>query len=246
MPGMDGTYPAPGKAKAGGYPATVARLPKSLSRAAVDRSRLSREELNEQQRRRIVASLTEVFAKRGYQAATVDHLIATAKISMGSFYDHFESKEDCLLQIYDRATAAARARMAAAVPSDGDWVDRAYAGMYALSSFVVEEPMAARVVLLEAQTAGPESVRRYNDELRDVADFLRKGRAISAFEGHLPPTFEDATASGLAWLLQSRLARGEVGDTEALFSEMAEVALEPYLGTKKTRQSLAAFTSTAT
>ena len=39
-------------------------------------------------------ALTEVFAKRDYQAATVDHLIAAAKISMGSFYDFFGGKED--------------------------------------------------------------------------------------------------------------------------------------------------------
>jgi AcrR family transcriptional regulator len=219
----------------------MVRLPKSLSKSPVDGAQLSREELSEQQRRRILAALTEVFAKRGYQAATVDHLIAAAKISMGSFYDHFEGKEDCLLQIYDQITAESRARIAAAMPGSGDWVARTYAGMYALLTYLGEEPMSARVVLLEAQTAGPESVRRYNEDLKEVADFLRRGRTNGVFEGELPSGFEDATVSGLAWLLQGRLARGEMGEVEPLFQEMAEVALEPYLGAKRTRQSLGAF-----
>lgn len=224
----------------------MARLPKSLAKSPVNDSPLSREELTEQQHRRILLALTEVFAKRGYQAATVDNLIGAGKISMSSFYDHFAGKEDCLLQIYDFVVAEARARIAAAMPDSRDWVERTYAGMHAALTYFAENPMAARVVLLEAQTAGPESVNRYNADLKEVADFLRRGRAISAFEAELPADFEDATASGLAWLLQARLVRGEIGDVDTLFREMAEVALEPYLGASQIRKSLVAFQAAAT
>jgi len=229
-----------------GYPPPVARLPKSLAKAPVEDVRLSREELSEQQHRRILLAVTEAFAKRGYQAATVDHLIAAAKISMGSFYDHFASKEDCLLQVYDLIAAEAEERIAAAMPTAGDWVERAYAGIHALLGYVAEDPLAARVVVLEAQTAGPELVRRYNEDLGRVADFLRQGRRISALRKELPESFEDATASGLAWMLQARLVRGDVDDVDSLFQEMTEVALEPYLGTQKTQRALAAFTAAAT
>jgi AcrR family transcriptional regulator len=223
----------------------VARLPKSLSRSAIDKSQLSREELNEQQRQRILSALTEVIAKRGYQAATVDNLIAAAKISMGSFYDHFASKEDCLLQIYDQVTSEARVRIAAAASNHDDWTERTYAGLYALLACAIEKPMAARVVLLEAQTAGPEAVRRYNEDLKRVADFLRQGRPIGVYGRELPLDFEDATVNGLAWLLQARLVRGELTDLDTLFQEIGEVALEPYLGAGQTQQSLSAFTPTA-
>lgn len=224
----------------------MAQLPKSLSRSAVDDGRLSREELGERQRLRILTALTEVFAKRGYQAATIDNLIAAAKISMGSFYDHFAGKEDCLLQIYDRVGAEARRRITVAIGDGEDWTERTYAGLHALLAYAVEDPMAARVVLLEAQTAGPEAVRRYNSDLKAVADFLRLGRSAGALGMELPSDFEDATVSGLAWMLQSRLVRGEATDLESLFGEVAEVALEPYLGSRQTKQSLAAFTAAGT
>jgi AcrR family transcriptional regulator len=225
----------------GRYPAYVAQLPKSLTRSAVDGSPLSRQELTEQQHRRILLALTKVFARRGYQAATVDNLIAAAKISMGSFYDHFDGKEDCLLQIYDLVVGEARERIAAAMPDSKDWTRRTYAGMHAALTYLAENQMAARVVLLEAQTAGPESVRRYNRDLAELAAFLRGGRAISAFKAELPPDFEDVTASGLAWLLASRLVHGEIGDVDTLFREMAEVALEPYLGADQIAKSIVAF-----
>jgi AcrR family transcriptional regulator len=224
----------------------VTRLPKSLSKSPVDDVQLSREEIGEQQRRRILLALTEVFAKRGYQAATVDNLIAAAKISMGSFYGHFEGKEDCLLQIYDLVVSEVRERIDAAAAGTEDWAERTYAGLYAIVNYVVERPMAARVVLLEAQTAGPRAVRRYNEDLKRVADFLREGRSTGVYGAELPSDFEEATANGLAWLLQARLVRGEVTDPDALFHEIGEVALEPYLGAAKTRQSLVAFTLAAT
>jgi AcrR family transcriptional regulator len=219
----------------------VARLPRALSKTPVENLQLSREELSAQQHLRILDALTEVFAKRGYQAATVDHLIAAAKISMGSFYDHFEGKEDCLLQVYEKAAGEARERIALEVPESADWATQAYAGMRALVGYATEEPMAARVILLEAQTAGPQAVRRHNEGLREIATFLRQGREISALDAELPPTFEDATAGGLAWMMQARLVRGEVGDPEGLYREMAEVALEPYLGLEKTKRTLAAY-----
>jgi AcrR family transcriptional regulator len=230
----------------GRYPATVARLPKSLSKSAVDKGQLSREELSERQHRRILGALTEVFAKRGYQAATVDNLIAAAKISMGSFYDHFAGKEDCLLQIYGQVATEAREQIAAATAGSTDWTERTYAGLHALLAYAVENPMAARVVLLEAQTAGPEAVCRYNADLQEVADFLRQGRSVGALGAELPSDFEDATVNGLAWMLQSRLVRGEITDLDALFAEVGEVALEPYLGSRQTKQSLAAFTAAST
>jgi AcrR family transcriptional regulator len=223
----------------------VARLPKSLAKAPVDDVRLSREEMSERQHRRILLAVTEVFAKRGYQAATVEHLITAAKISMGSFYDHFGTKEDCLAEVYDLIATEAKERIAAAMPSGGDWVERAYAGIHAALAFVAEQPLAARVVVLEAQTAGPELVRRYHEDLGQVADFLRRGRKVSALQAELPDSFEDATASGLAWMLQARLVRGEVEDVDGLFREMVEVALEPYLGTQRTQRGLAAFATAA-
>jgi hypothetical protein len=47
-------------------------------------------------------------------------------------------------------------------------------------------------------------------------------------------------------MLQARLVRGDVDDVDGLFREMAEVALEPYLGAQKTQRGLAAFSTPAT
>jgi AcrR family transcriptional regulator len=219
----------------------VAQLPQSLSKAPIGRTRLSRESLGEHQRERILAAAIEVFAKRGFQAATVENIVAAAKIGVGSFYAHFDNKGECLLAVCEQISAEAHSEIVAAAPPGGAWVEQALAGLHAFLNFVAAQPLAARVVLIEAQTGGPETLRRYGETIEELAEFLRRGRADANLDPEPPPSFEEATASGLAWLLQGRLVRGEVDEIDSLFAEMAEVALEPYLGAKGTKAKIRGF-----
>src|SRR2546427_13226805 len=45
-------------------------------------------------RRRLMDSAMSVFARFGYERATVDEIVREAGFSKGAFYVHFESKED--------------------------------------------------------------------------------------------------------------------------------------------------------
>ncbi|MFL5873390.1 MAG: TetR/AcrR family transcriptional regulator [Solirubrobacterales bacterium] len=223
----------------------MAQLPQSLSKAPVGRTRLSREALTEHQRERILTHATEVFAKRGFTATTVDNIVAAANIGVGSFYAHFEGKGECLLAVCDRISREVHAQISAAMPADGDWAERALAGLHAFLAFTAAEPLAARVILIEAQTGGPEALAHYGEELERLAGFLREGRAAAKLDPKTPASFEEAAASGLAWLLQGRLVRGEADDVDSLFEEMAEVALEPYLGAQQSKARIRAFRSPA-
>jgi AcrR family transcriptional regulator len=219
---------------------SVARLPQALKGAPVGQTRLSREELGERQLRRILDAATQVFAKRGYQDSTVDNVVAAAGVGVGSFYAHFDGKEACLDRVCERIAEEANAALGAAFVADSGWAERFCDGLQGLLAFAAANPLSARVVLLEAQTGGPTVLARYGAMIDAIAEFLRGGRAVSTLERQWPPAFEEATASGLCWLLQGRLVRGEQDDARALFSEMAEIALEPYLGATTTKRTITA------
>jgi hypothetical protein len=93
-----------------------------------------------------------------------------------------------------------------------------------------EEPHRARVVIVEAQTAGREAEARYADLVDRVSGFLREGRSAGPDGGDLPESFEGTTIAGLAWLLQQRLAAGDPVDPTELLPEMERIAIEPYAG----------------
>ncbi|HWW67436.1 MAG TPA: TetR/AcrR family transcriptional regulator [Solirubrobacterales bacterium] len=208
----------------------MASLPEPLAKTAAGRHQLPREVVEEHQRDRIVDATIETFAKRGYQGTTVDHIVAAARIGVGSFYALFDGKEDCFLAVYDRIAAAARERIGAAAAAQATWPEQVCAALASLLELIAAEPLRARIVLAEAQTAGDSSFARHEAVLDEVALLLRPGRALSPRPEQLPPTLEEAIVGGVAWLLHQRLVMGELEGIEGLFPELALIALEPYLG----------------
>jgi AcrR family transcriptional regulator len=215
-------------------------LPEHLTPTPVGRKSLPREVLAEHQRERVLAAVVEVFAKRGYQGTTVDHIVSAAKIGVGSFYSLFDGKEDCFLAAYDRIVADGRERMIAALPPGGTWPQRLVACLGALLAMIEAEPLTARIALVEVQTAGAKALLRHERNLDEAAELLRGGREHSPFSSELPARLEFATVGGLAWFLQQRIALGEIGGVTKLLPEVLEIVAEPYLGEAETARLLAA------
>jgi AcrR family transcriptional regulator len=215
-------------------------LPEFLKPAtSVGRRRLSREVVRAHQRDRILSVAIEVFAKRGYPGTTVGHIVAAAKIGAPTFQTLFGSKEECFLQAYDRIVAAARERIVAAVPSGDPWPQRLAAAMKALLELIEEWPLPARLVLVEAQTAGAAALDRYERNLDEVASLLRQGREHGEMRQELPATLEFGIVGGLFWFLEQRVTVGEATGAATLLPDVLEIVAEPYLGLEATRELIA-------
>jgi AcrR family transcriptional regulator len=212
----------------------VPKLPRQLSREALGGERLSREALVAYQRERILNAAIGVFAKRGYQQTTVDNIVAAAKGSVGGFYQHFENREDCFLAAFDLVAGRARERLVSAAAGEESWAAQAYAGLEAMLEFTVAEPLAARIVLIEAQTAGRPATARYRALGDEAAGWLRGGRRRHAVS--LPETFEQAAVGGTAYFLHQRLLAGEPNDPAELLAETSEIVLGPIVGTAGLRR----------
>lgn len=218
----------------------MAALPEHLQPTPVGRHSLPREVMASHQRERILAVATEVFAKRGYRSTTVDHIVAAAKVGVGSFYALFDGKEDCFLQAFDRIVAQSRERIAAGQPPSAAWPEQACAALHSLLELIAAEHFQARIVLVEAQTAGPPAEARYQATLEELAASMRHGRSLGSATAQLPATFEEVTLAGLAWLLHQRLVSAKLKGIAELFPEMAEILLEPYLGESEAGRVIAA------
>ena len=197
---------------------------------AVGKERLSKAVVEKHQRDRVLAAATGVFAGRGYHSTTVDHIVVAARVGVGTFYALFSSKEDCFLRLYDRIAAEARERVVAAAPIEAPWADRVLAGLGALLELVAAEPDRARIVIVEAPTAGAAAETRYAGTVAQLTAILREGRAAGPSGEGPPASFEDAAVAGLAWILQQRLAERRPVAVEELLPEIAGFVVEPYLG----------------
>ncbi len=194
------------------------------------RESLPREVRIEHQRNHVLDAAVEVFARRGYTGTTVDHIVNSAKIGFASFYELCSGKEDCFLRAYERIVADFWDRIAAGIPASAPWPEQVCAALRTALAVIADEPLAARVALVEVQTAGPRALASYERTHDAVVPLLRRGRELSPYAEQLPATLEEATIGGVAWLLHQRLVMGEADAIEELYPELVEIVIAPYLG----------------
>lgn len=111
-------------------------------------------------RARILEALVQVVYERGYAGASVSAVCARAKVSRGTFYDLFDSLEDCFLFFLDESTRRASALISVAFEGEEGWLDGVRQALAELLCAFDREPLVAYVLLVEAVAAGPSARER--------------------------------------------------------------------------------------
>ena len=121
-------------------------------------------------------------------------------------------------------------RVVTAAGEIDDWPHRIRAGLTAFLTYVAEEPALARTCMVESLSAGPASVRYYEESQQAFVSLFQLGRDVSPHGGELPETLEEALIGGVFWIVYQRLTGPEPGKVGELLPELTEFILMPYLG----------------
>jgi AcrR family transcriptional regulator len=216
----------------------VARRPSTM-RPPPGRQQLSREFIAQHQRARIIAALAEETVAKGYRAVTVADIVSRAGIARNTFYENFSSKEDCFLAAQDYAVEEALRRVVEAAGAVESWPARVDAGLAAFLGYVAEEPALARTCVVEALSAGPDSLARYERSLQEFGPLFRIGRKVSPHGDRLPDTLEETIIGGIFWVIYQRIILGQTEQIEELLPDLVEFALTPYIGADAAKRALA-------
>lgn len=123
------------------------------------RQQLSRDEVKNHQRERIFAALEAVMSTQGYVETSVADLIKGAGVSRQTFYELFDSKQDCFLASYARRQGLLGDVILAAAPANSP-LDRFGAVLRTYLSVMATDPRLSRLYLIGVYTAGPEAIAR--------------------------------------------------------------------------------------
>jgi AcrR family transcriptional regulator len=141
------------------------------------RHRLSRETVEESQRRRILDAIVALVAREGYANTTVGEIASEAGVSRSTFYEQFESKEDCFRAAYDDVAARLiEAIRAAAEPVGDDPAARLASGIRAYFDWSAEHPAAAATFVIEIHRAGPEALEQRSQVLERFCEVIAERR----------------------------------------------------------------------
>ena len=118
---------------------------------------LPRDVVVRSQRERMVEAMIGVVAEKGYTETTVADIISTAGVSRATFYEQFADKEDCFIAAYGTVMERMLTFVADGFAQDGsdDWVVQIRGGIGALLSYLADNPVAARVGIVEGFGAEP-------------------------------------------------------------------------------------------
>lgn len=207
------------------YPPELARLPPG-------RHGLPREFVVHNQRERLIAGLAEAVVESGYAGTTIGHITRHAAVSRRTFYEHFNSKDECFVVAYDTVMTELGDRIGAAFEEADDWPHAVRAGIAAMLGFLAAEPNLARLCMVEALVAGPAVVERYDAAIQDLVPYFKAGRAGRSPEvlARLSPTTEEALVGGMISLITRRIIAGQTAELEGLLPDLVEITLTPYLG----------------
>jgi AcrR family transcriptional regulator len=131
------------------------------------------------QRAKLLDAMVRVVAEKGYEAATVADAVRLARVSRGTFYELFESKEACLAAAYRLGLDVLGARVSQAIRDAEGWREELRLGLRAYLHTFDEEPLFARVYLLAwapVATERDRAIRRF--ARRYGRSFARGGIAV--------------------------------------------------------------------
>jgi AcrR family transcriptional regulator len=193
----------------------------------------TREQVEHNQRERLIAGLATAVAEHGYAAVTITHITAEAKVSRRVFYANFEGKEECFLAAFEVLAGHVRELAAEATSAIPDWPHQAIAATRAVLAFLAAEPDLARLCLVESQSAGPAVAARFHGAVHEAVPFLELGRAERERDRPLPDSTEESIIGALVSLAGRKVAAGEAEQLEDLLPDCAEFILSPYLGAEE-------------
>ncbi|MDP3446081.1 MAG: TetR/AcrR family transcriptional regulator [Ignavibacteria bacterium] len=97
----------------------------------------------------ILASATKVFAKEGYDNASVDEIALQANVAKGTFYYHFKSKEDLFISLISTGTDKLSEQMSEAADKYSNPIDKVGIIVESQYKFFSENNDLCRVLLSE-------------------------------------------------------------------------------------------------
>jgi AcrR family transcriptional regulator len=195
---------------------------------------LSAAQVAESQRERLLAAMVRAVAGKGYAATTIGDVVAVASVSTRSFYENFESKDQCFLAALDAIAGHLRELIAEEAAGAEDWPGQVVAGLRAALRFFADEPEVARACIVEPVAASPAVIAEFRRLVEAAAPYLARGRSEAAAPASLPESTEETLLGGLIVLVSRSIVVGD--PLEPLLPDLGEFLLAPYVGAEVARK----------
>jgi AcrR family transcriptional regulator len=181
---------------------------------------LSREQVEQVQRDRLIDAIVQVVADKGYDGATVKAIAHRAGVGLNTFYALYRTKEELFLEAYDRGVPTLFEQVHLAFEKGGNsWEKRIEEGISAFTTILSANPGFARFFTVEGTRAGPV-VRDRIDEM------FESSFAVFGSEGSLAASVDRDRLGMLPFVIGGIYTRVHLWVRSGRVDRLAELAPE--------------------
>jgi len=178
------------------------------------RHNLSREDVLESQRRRLIEAMLDCVAARGYPATTVSDVVSAARCSRNAFYELFEDKEACYIAASDHAGREMLEALVSAAEQQESWMDALRGGTRSYLRWWVDNPNYAYAYLIHLPAAGQRALDQRDRVYADFAAMFEalgvRARAEQPLLAPLPALAPRMLVMAITELVSQEVRKGRV------------------------------------
>jgi AcrR family transcriptional regulator len=174
------------------------------------------------QKGRLEGAMVEAVARHGFASTTVRELVTLAGVSKSTFYEHFESKEECFLATFDSIVARVSEEVGAAYGSSGSLRERLLAGLGRFMELVVERPEVAAFATVESLTLGSGSIAHREQSWASFEQMTRQYFIDEPFQQEVSDLTVRAILSGISGVVYQHLRNGRTKELPTLVEPLID------------------------
>lgn len=162
---------------------------------------------------RLLGGMALAVAARGYADATIADIVREASVSRRTFYEHFATKADCLIALFEAASLRALGVLRDALDPTQPWQRQVERALQAYFASMAQNPVLLRTLYIEILglgTPGLAARRRVNLAIGDF--ILEVVNGPSATTARLSPAMAQAVVGGINELVLQAIEQGRQAD----------------------------------
>lgn len=164
---------------------------------------------------RLLEGMAKAVAAKGYADTTIADIVREAAVSRRSFYEHFSTKADCLVALYELASGQALRVLSDAVDPLQPWQTQVEHAVTAYLDFLAQDPALLKTLFVEILGLGLPGLavrRRMNLQIADFIELSTGGEGKTP----LPPELAMTLVGGINELILDAIEQDRSADLRNL------------------------------
>ena len=190
------------------------------------------------QRGRLLTATFSLVSEKGYEGVSARSVSERAGVSNRTFYECFSDREDCFLAAFNYAVEGLELEVRRGWESQLGWTARTRGALSGLLLALDREPAVARLVFVEALSAGPRVLARRARVLEGLAGVVDRGRENAQAPRSLPPLVAEGVVGATFGVIHARLLELRPAPLIGLLGQLMATIVLPYRGSAAASKEL--------